>query len=97
MKLVRYGAPGAEKPGLRDGETLRDLSAHVDDITGAMLGDASLDALPLPGVQNVVLSVMFAIIFTFEALYYQFSVPHDYNLEIEATHSSISMVTGCAG
>ncbi|MEL6689517.1 MAG: fumarylacetoacetate hydrolase family protein [Pseudomonadota bacterium] len=46
MKLVRYGAPGAEKPGLIDGEgTLRDLSGHVDDINGAMLGDASLDAL----------------------------------------------------
>ena len=45
MKLVRYGAPGAEKPGLMDGETLRDLSAHVADITGDMLDDASLDAL----------------------------------------------------
>lgn len=35
MKLLRYGAPGAEKPALLD-ETgvLRDLSAHVDDITG---------------------------------------------------------------
>jgi 2-keto-4-pentenoate hydratase/2-oxohepta-3-ene-1,7-dioic acid hydratase in catechol pathway len=45
MKLVRYGAPGAEKPGLMDGEILRDLSAHVADITGDMLDDASLDAL----------------------------------------------------
>ena len=45
MKLVRYGAPGAEKPGLMDGETLRDLSAHVADITGDMLDDASLNAL----------------------------------------------------
>ena len=45
MKLVRYGAPGAEKPGMMDGDTLRDLSAHVDDITGAMLDEASLDKL----------------------------------------------------
>lgn len=46
MKLVRYGAPGAEKPGLIDeGGTLRDLSAHVSDITGAMLSDAGLDRL----------------------------------------------------
>ena len=45
MKLVRYGARGAEKPGLIDGETLRDLSAHVDDITGSVLSDAELDRL----------------------------------------------------
>ncbi len=45
MKLVRYGAPGAEKPGVMDGDVLRDLSAHVDDITGATLSDAALDKL----------------------------------------------------
>ncbi|MEL7124753.1 MAG: fumarylacetoacetate hydrolase family protein [Pseudomonadota bacterium] len=45
MKLVRHGAPGAEKPGLMDGDTLRDLSGHVDDITGAVLDDASLERL----------------------------------------------------
>ncbi len=45
MKLVRYGAPGAEKPGLMDGDVLRDLSGHIDDITGATLGDAALDQL----------------------------------------------------
>lgn len=45
MKLVRYGAVGAEKPGLMDGDILRDLSAHVDDITGATLDDATLDRL----------------------------------------------------
>ena len=38
MKLVRYGQPGAEKPGLVDGDgTIRDLSAHVSDIAGAAL------------------------------------------------------------
>ena len=45
MKLVRYGQPGAEKPGLMDGNTLRDLSAHVGDITGAAVSDAELARL----------------------------------------------------
>ena len=46
MKLVRYGAPGAEKPGLIDAEgVLRDLSGQVDDISGEVLGDAGLDRL----------------------------------------------------
>ena len=45
MKLVRYGETGAEKPGLMQGDTLRDLSAHVDDITGATLDDATLARL----------------------------------------------------
>ena len=36
MKLVRYGADGAEKPGLIDANgELRDLSEHVSDINGA--------------------------------------------------------------
>lgn len=45
MKLVRYGETGAEKPGLMHGGSLRDLSAHVDDITGATLDDATLARL----------------------------------------------------
>ena len=45
MKLVRYGDIGAEKAGLMDGDTLRDLSAHVADITGDMLDDATLNKL----------------------------------------------------
>ncbi|MEO0669087.1 MAG: fumarylacetoacetate hydrolase family protein [Pseudomonadota bacterium] len=45
MKLVRYGKPGAEQPGMIDGETLRDLSGVVDDIDGAALDDATLDRL----------------------------------------------------
>ncbi|MDI3335061.1 fumarylacetoacetate hydrolase family protein [Defluviimonas aestuarii] len=46
MKLVRYGAPGVEKPGLIDAEgTLRDLSHHVPDIASATLSDAGLAAL----------------------------------------------------
>ncbi len=45
MKLVRFGDIGAEKPGLMDGDTLRDLSGQVDDITGNMLDDATLTRL----------------------------------------------------
>jgi 2,4-didehydro-3-deoxy-L-rhamnonate hydrolase len=43
MKLVRFGAAGAEKPGLVDATgTIRDLSAHVSDIDGNVLSPASL-------------------------------------------------------
>ncbi|MFK7878536.1 fumarylacetoacetate hydrolase family protein [Roseobacter sp.] len=46
MKLVRYGAMGAEKPGMLDGNgVLRDLSAHVSDISGGTLSDAGLEKL----------------------------------------------------
>ncbi|WP_439140951.1 fumarylacetoacetate hydrolase family protein [Planktotalea sp.] len=46
MKLLRYGTLGAEKPGLLDNAgLLRDLSAHVDDVTGATLDDATLARL----------------------------------------------------
>ena len=56
MKLVRYGNPGKEKPGLIDDKgQLRDLSAVVKDIGPDQLGDAAiaklrkqkLDKLPL--------------------------------------------------
>ena len=59
MKLVRYGNPGEEKPGLIDAEgALRDLSAHVADITGATISDdslarlAALDTASLPKVEG---------------------------------------------
>ena len=59
MKLVRYGEMGAEKPGMIDSTgTLRDLSAHVSDIDGSMLGDDSLaklralDPASLPAVDG---------------------------------------------
>jgi 2-keto-4-pentenoate hydratase/2-oxohepta-3-ene-1,7-dioic acid hydratase in catechol pathway len=46
MKLVRYGAPGAEKPGLVDASgAIRDLSGHVRDIGGETLSPASLARL----------------------------------------------------
>jgi ureidoglycolate lyase len=38
MKLLRYGQPGAEKPGIIDMEgNVRDLTGHVDDLGGATL------------------------------------------------------------
>lgn len=57
MKLVRYGARGAEKPGLIDAQgRLRDLSAHVSDIAGPVLADlsalAALDPATLPLVEG---------------------------------------------
>ncbi len=46
MKLVRFGAAGHEKPGLVDSAgTIRDLSAHIPDITGETLSPASLAKL----------------------------------------------------
>ena len=46
MKLLRYGPPGQEKPGLldRDGK-IRDLSGTVRDIDGEALSPAALDRL----------------------------------------------------
>jgi 2,4-didehydro-3-deoxy-L-rhamnonate hydrolase len=46
MKLVRYGNPGKEKPGLIDAEgKLRDLSGVIQDIGPDQLGDAALAKL----------------------------------------------------
>ena len=46
MKLMRYGAKGAEKPGLIDANgAVRDLSGVLSDITGATLGKDSLATL----------------------------------------------------
>jgi 2-keto-4-pentenoate hydratase/2-oxohepta-3-ene-1,7-dioic acid hydratase in catechol pathway len=55
MKLMRVGAPGAEKPAIlaADG-SIRDLSAHVADIGGAAIGPeglakiAAIDTTTLP-------------------------------------------------
>ncbi len=59
MKLLRVGAPGAEKPALRapDG-TLRDLSAHCRDIDATALSPeglaklAALDPASLPKIDG---------------------------------------------
>ena len=46
MKLMRVGAKGAEKPALMDaGGVIRDLSAHVSDIDGSVLGAEGLAKL----------------------------------------------------
>ena len=46
MKLVRYGNAGQEKPGLIDAEgALRDLSQHVEDITGRAFAAGLMDRL----------------------------------------------------
>ena len=46
MKLVRYGHPGEEKPGLIDADgQLRDLSGHIEDISPQMLASSSLKRL----------------------------------------------------
>ncbi len=46
MKLLRYGAPGAEKPGMLDATgTIRDLSGVVTDIAGDVLTPAGLARL----------------------------------------------------
>ncbi len=46
MKLLRFGEPGAEKPGLLDSAgQLRDLSAVLTDIAGPSLLPGSLDKL----------------------------------------------------
>ena len=56
MKLVRYGAAGAETPGMIDAQgRLRDLSGHITDIDGTALSPSGLaelrkisaDSLPL--------------------------------------------------
>jgi 2-keto-4-pentenoate hydratase/2-oxohepta-3-ene-1,7-dioic acid hydratase in catechol pathway len=59
MKLVRYGPPGKEKPGLIDESgQLRDLSKKVKDIDGTSLAPAELaklrklDAARLPAVKG---------------------------------------------
>lgn len=61
MKLLRYGAPGQEKPGLLDADgTIRDLSGVIADITPDQLSPASLaklmavDPKSLPAVQGPV-------------------------------------------
>jgi 2,4-diketo-3-deoxy-L-fuconate hydrolase len=46
MKLLRHGAPGAEKPGLLDTSgRVRDLSGIVPDIAGEVLRPSGLNAL----------------------------------------------------
>ncbi len=46
MKLLRYGPSGRERPGLLDANgRIRDLSAHVTDISGATLLQSTIDRI----------------------------------------------------
>jgi 2-keto-4-pentenoate hydratase/2-oxohepta-3-ene-1,7-dioic acid hydratase in catechol pathway len=46
MKLLRFGPPGGERPGLLDAQgQLRDLTGVIADLAGDTLSPASLDAL----------------------------------------------------
>ncbi|MEZ5812175.1 MAG: fumarylacetoacetate hydrolase family protein [Rhizobiaceae bacterium] len=57
MKLLRYGEPGMERPGLLDNDgNIRDLTGHVADIAGEALSDESLTrlrALDIPSLPLV--------------------------------------------
>ena len=54
MKLVRYGRPGAEKPGVIDEDgRIRDLSKIVEDITAATLAPAALKRLRQTNVSRL--------------------------------------------
>ncbi|EMH4217852.1 fumarylacetoacetate hydrolase family protein [Serratia marcescens] len=59
MKLLRYGEPGQERPGMLDAQgRLRDLSQYIADVGGAALSPASLaklralDSAALPLVEG---------------------------------------------
>src|SRR3972149_8652805 len=46
MKLLRFGPPDREKPGLLDADgKIRDLSSVIDDVAGAALSASSLEKL----------------------------------------------------
>lgn len=46
MKLLRYGAPGQERPGILDSQgQIRDLSQHIADLSGEALLPDALDKL----------------------------------------------------
>lgn len=63
MKLLRYGLPGQERPGVLDSQgRVRDLSGLIPDVGGdallperlARLGGVNIDALPMvPGVPQI--------------------------------------------
>lgn len=54
MKLLRYGPVGQEKPGVLDqAGKIRDLSAHIKDVNGAALDDATLAKLRALDLQSL--------------------------------------------
>ena len=55
VTLVRYGPLGNEQPGLIDSQgQIRDLSAHIEDISPDTLSDAALDEIGQAEVFGVV-------------------------------------------
>ncbi|NSX56645.1 fumarylacetoacetate hydrolase family protein [Parasulfitobacter algicola] len=54
MKLLRYGAAGAEKPAALDGQgDIRDLSDHIPDVSGDELNPESLIRLSQIDLNNL--------------------------------------------
>jgi len=54
MKLLRYGPVGQEKPGILDqAGKIRDLSAHIKDVNGAALDDATLAKIRALDLQSL--------------------------------------------
>ncbi len=54
MKLLRYGALGAEKPGMLDQDgTIRDLSGVIDDVSGEALSDERVAKLRALDLENL--------------------------------------------
>jgi 2-keto-4-pentenoate hydratase/2-oxohepta-3-ene-1,7-dioic acid hydratase in catechol pathway len=54
MKLVRYGAPGKEKPGIIDADgKIRDLSRVVKDIDGEMLASGGLAKIKKANIKRL--------------------------------------------
>jgi 2-keto-4-pentenoate hydratase/2-oxohepta-3-ene-1,7-dioic acid hydratase in catechol pathway len=54
MKLLRYGEPGEEKPGILDGGgRIRSLSGHVADIAGETLSPDGLAALRAIDIESL--------------------------------------------
>ena len=54
MKLLRYGEFGKERPGVldKDGQ-IRDLSGHIEDISGSVLSTNSINKLKEINVENL--------------------------------------------
>ncbi|WP_454068140.1 fumarylacetoacetate hydrolase family protein [Brucella anthropi] len=54
MKFLRYGETGQEKPGLLDADgNIRDLSAHVGDLSGAALAPDALAKLGATDINSL--------------------------------------------
>lgn len=54
MKLLRFGTPGQERPGMLDAQgQVRDLSGVIDDITGKTLSAESLSRLAVLDIESL--------------------------------------------